>query len=160
MRGRMVASHLFLVSHCTPLRGVQAELLPSIHEPSKSPSSPTTQPSNHQLYPKVPCRSLGSSPQGIGGASTRASDLFRLCLAELDSGPRRHFRVRECPFLALSGHQAVARQCPLSGAKRTLRLTDEMSAYDPKRIFDRLWGGGRPKPDVLLQGHVVRSLSA
>jgi hypothetical protein len=63
-------------------------------------------------------------------------------------------------FIFLSGHQAVARQCPLSGAKRTLRLTDEMSAYDPKRIFDHLWGGRRPKPDVLLQGHVVRSLSA
>ena len=36
----------------------------------------------------------------------------------------------------------------------------EISACDPKRTFDRLWEGGRPKPDTLLQGDVVRSLSA
>jgi hypothetical protein len=35
-------------------------------------------------------------------------------------------------LLAQSGHADLATECPLSGVKRTSRLTDEMSAYDLK----------------------------
>jgi hypothetical protein len=34
------------------------------------------------------------------------------------------------PLLAQSGHSAVARQCPLSGVKRTSAGISGMSAYD------------------------------
>ena len=36
------------------------------------------------------------------------------------------------PLVALSGHPSVVRQCPLSRAKRTSRLIEAMSAFDPK----------------------------
>jgi hypothetical protein len=42
------------------------------------------------------------------------------------------FALDQIP-LALSGHPAVARQCPLLGAKRTSRFQGAMSAFDPKR---------------------------
>jgi hypothetical protein len=37
--------------------------------------------------------------------------------------------------LAQSGHQTVARRCPLLGVKRTSRLIGAMSAFDPKRTL-------------------------
>jgi hypothetical protein len=44
-------------------------------------------------------------------------------------------RSPECPLLALSGHSASARPCPLLGVKRTSNRQASMSAYDPKRTF-------------------------
>src|SRR5262249_34523262 len=46
---------------------------------------------------------------------------------------RLHFRMTP---LAYSRHSTSADECPLSGVKRTSRLTGEMSAYDPKRTSD------------------------
>jgi hypothetical protein len=37
--------------------------------------------------------------------------------------------------MAQSGHPSRARQCPLSGVKRTSRFRDVMSAFDPKATF-------------------------
>jgi hypothetical protein len=42
-----------------------------------------------------------------------------------------------CPLLALSGHPKTLNQCPLSGVKRTLHGRAPMSAFDPKRTFNR-----------------------
>jgi hypothetical protein len=39
----------------------------------------------------------------------------------------------QCLLLAQSGHPRVARQCPLSGVKRTSLRSATMSAFDPKR---------------------------
>jgi hypothetical protein len=39
------------------------------------------------------------------------------------------------PLLAQSGRRAGAEQCPLSGVKRTSRLIDAMSAFDPKQTW-------------------------
>ena len=44
------------------------------------------------------------------------------------------------PLLAQSGHTELHRKCPLSGAKRTLRLQCEMSAFGPKRTFRKRRG--------------------
>jgi hypothetical protein len=43
--------------------------------------------------------------------------------------------MSQCPLLALSGHSASTRQCPLLGVKRTSHLTGAMSAFDPKQTL-------------------------
>ena len=49
----------------------------------------------------------------------------------------RRRQSADARFLAQSGHPAVARQCPLSGVKRTSRFQSVMSASDPRRTFAR-----------------------
>ena len=51
---------------------------------------------------------------------------------------RRPSTARECPLLALSGHELVHRTCPLLGVKRTSLFALHMSAYDPKRAFAKI----------------------
>jgi hypothetical protein len=41
------------------------------------------------------------------------------------------------PLLAQSGHPSRAAECPLLGVKRTCRLRNAMSAFDPKRTSAR-----------------------
>ena len=41
------------------------------------------------------------------------------------------------PLLAQSGHPDALSRCPLLGVKQTSHLTAAMSAFDPKRTFDR-----------------------
>ena len=46
-------------------------------------------------------------------------------------------QAARCPLLAQSGHRLVHCTCPLSGAKRTCRFALHMSAFDPKRTFQK-----------------------
>lgn len=77
----------------------------------------------------------GFMPAAIWGQEYHTRTLG-LCLLQ---GPvvKRLAILLHCvrPFMALSGHQERAAECPLLGEERTWRLTVRMSTFDPKRTL-------------------------